>query len=126
MSFASQNRFAAIGGQLRREKPSVSTVASRPPVSTNEQQPLSSPVVRSVPLSKPSGAEPAIGSDGRVANVDGMLAQVSEALVKQVSLDHEMQIRVGTAAGVAIGKTVLGGMFLGWLAGVVWNAIPPR
>ncbi len=65
-------------------------------------------------------------ADGRVPGIDGMLDQVSAALVKQVSADKELQITVGAAAGRALGVVLLEGLFIGWVIKTAWNALPER
>ncbi len=71
-------------------------------------------------------ADATLPTNGRIPGIDGMLDQCSEALVRQISADRDLQVRVGTAAGVAVAKTVLAGLFTGWVVQKVWDSLPEK
>ncbi len=86
---------------------------------------IQTPVPTQAPIQAPVPI-PTQTVDGRVPGIGGMLDQVSEALVKQVSADHGLQVRVGAAAGRALGIVLLEGLAVAWVVKAIWKSLPER
>lgn len=129
MNFATQNRAAH---RMRNvNPPGYAPPGHVPPGALDSQVgPSVGPPPQTVPMPQTGPATttsaPAMTPDGRVPGIDGMLNQVAEALVKQVSLDEKLQERVGAAAGKALAITLLEGLFVGWVLKTAWDALPER
>ncbi len=79
-----------------------------------------------MPAAVAATSAPTMTADGRVPGVDGMLDQVAEALVRQVSADHDLQMRVGAAAGRALADRVIVALFVAGVANWFWKALPAK
>jgi hypothetical protein len=57
-----------------------------------------------------------LGEDGRVRGIDGILDQVSEALVRQARRDRALHDRIGAAVGESVSSNVAPWLALGVVA----------
>lgn len=100
------------------------------PVRNSGQTAVAAPPVSSVPA--PSPAPIYVGSNGYIHGIDGMLDQISGALVKQampiIQQDRSMQETIGYGAGKALAKPlwVLSGIAAVWVGWQIYQSRYPR
>lgn len=118
---------------------SQATVAPYAPSGPIGSAPIttSSPTMAPAPAPTSAPAPVTVGADGRISGIDGMLDQISGALLRQAKTeilptlqnDRELQTTVGRAIGKSLANPLwvmagVAAVYVGW---VIWsNSQKPR